>query len=88
MLVRRRIYKIHKATPAVLERGTGSHRIVGRSISQKAKFRGTIGRSAGFVLYRFNGTERWVVLWFSFGVRLSREMLFDIVPGSADLIPN
>ena len=48
-----RIHKIHEAAPAVLERGSGSHRVVNSSVSQKAKFRGTIARSAGFVLYRF-----------------------------------
>jgi hypothetical protein len=40
------------------------------------------------LLYGHNGADRWVLLGFFFGVGLSREMVFDIVPGSADLIPN
>jgi len=36
-----RIYQIHQAAPAVLERGGGIATVVNRSVSQKAKFRGT-----------------------------------------------
>jgi len=34
-----------------------------------------------YVLSHFDGTERWVSFWFSFGARLSREPFFDIIPG-------
>jgi hypothetical protein len=40
------------------------------------------------VLSHFDGAERWVSFWFSFGARLSREPFFDMIPGSADLIPD
>jgi hypothetical protein len=40
------------------------------------------------VLSYFDGTERWVSFWFCFGARLSRETFFDMIPGSADLIPD
>jgi hypothetical protein len=73
----------------VPERGGGSHCVVNRSVSQKAKFRGTIRPvSLDLCCIDFDGTERWVFYWFSFGVRLSRVMLFDIIPVSADLIPD
>jgi len=72
----------------VLERGSGSHRSSTRSVSKKAKFRGT-NRSVGWICcIDLDGTERRVFFWFSFGTRLSREMLFDIIPGSTDLIPD
>jgi hypothetical protein len=41
-----------------------------------------------YVLSHFDGTERWVSFWFSFAARLSRERFFDMIPGSADLIPD
>jgi len=49
----------------VLERGSGSHRVVNRSVSQKAKFRGTtIARPAGF--RRDGATGLFLVLfWYS-----------------------
>jgi len=36
----------------------------------------------------FDGTERWVSFRFCFGARLSRELFFNIIPGSAYLIRN
>ena len=72
----------------MLERGSGSHRVVNRSISQKAKFRGTNRPVSWICCTDLDGTERRVFFWFSFGTRLSREMLFDIIPGSTDLIPD
>ncbi len=72
----------------MLERGSGSHRVVNRSVSQKAKFRGTNRPVSWICCIDLYGMEGWVSFWFSFGTRLSREMLFDIIPGSTDLIPD
>ena len=44
----------------MLERGSGSHRVVNRSVSQKAKFRGTNRPVSWICCIDFDGTERWV----------------------------
>jgi hypothetical protein len=87
----------------VLEQGRGSHRVASRqpppvrlspppheSVHRK---KGQVSRydravSWIYILSLFDGTERWVSFWFSFGARPSRKPFFDIIPGSADLIPD
>jgi hypothetical protein len=86
----------------VLEHGGGSHRVVRRQPRpvRLSPPHGPVHRKKGqvsgydcpvswiCVLSHFDGTERWVSFWFSFGARLSREPFLDIIPGSADLIPD
>jgi hypothetical protein len=101
-LVLRPIHKIHKTGPAVLEHGGDSHRVVRRQPRpvRPSPPHGPVHRKKGqvsgyerpvswiYILSHFDGAERWVSFWFFLGARLSRERFFDMIPGSADLIPD